>query len=164
MPARAYHRVADSDMALLISYLQRIPPVDRELPAREIRPLGRLLAAGPMDPAFEVMPEPTATQAPPVDSTMEYGTYLTSLCAYCHGDDLRGAPPMDPESPAAPDLGSAGQWPYDVFERVLNTGVLPDGRRLKGMPWEITARMTDVELRAIYMKLQSLGGALPVEE
>jgi mono/diheme cytochrome c family protein len=162
MPARAYHHVADRDIADLIAYLRRVPPVDRELPAREIRPLGRLLGAGPMDPSFEVMDEPARTDAPPPGPTAEYGAYLTSICGYCHGDGLRGMQPPDPDAPLAPDLGAAGQWPFEVFEEVLRTGVRPDGTPLNpAMPWQVTARMTESELRAIYAHLQTLGGARP---
>jgi len=163
MPARAYHSLADSDIADLIAYLQRVPPVDRETPAREIRPLGRLLGAGPMDTDFEVMTEPTSDDAPPLGATAEYGGYLTAVCAYCHGNDLRGMQPPDPDMPLAPDLGSAGQLPFETFEQILRTGRLPDGRALVGMPWEVTARMTDTELRAIHTRLAQLGGAAAVE-
>ena len=162
MPARAYHRLSDSHFAQLVAYLQRVPPVDRELPEREIRPMGRLLGAGPMDPSFEVMTEPTQDNAPPLGPTAEYGDYLTQICAYCHGDDLRGMQPPDPEMPLAPDLGSAGQWSFETFEQLLRTGVRPDGRPLVGMPWEVTARMTDDELTAIHTHLATLGGARPV--
>lgn len=158
MPARAYHRVADSEMAQLIAYLQRLPPVDREHPEREIRLMGRLLAAGPMDTDFEVMREPTRPTAPPPDSTVEYGAYLTSICAYCHGDDLRGMQPPDPESIPAPDLSAAGQWTWEQFDTALRTGARPSGIPIDQtfMPVSITARMTPLERRAIHMRLAQL--------
>jgi cytochrome c553 len=158
MPARAYHRVADNEMAQLIAYLQRLPPVDSDHPEREIRPLGRLLAAGPMVTDFEVMREPTQAMSPPPDSTVEYGAYLTAICAYCHGDDLRGMQPPDPASIHAPDLSGAGKWTWEQFDTALRTGARPNGIPINPqfMPYSITARMTDAERRAIHMRLGQL--------
>ncbi len=72
--------------------------------------------------------------------------------------------PPDPESRFAPDLGSAGQLPFETFEQMLRTGKRPNGAALVGMPWEITARMTDDELMAIHTHLATLGGARVVAE
>src|SRR5690606_39103581 len=40
MPAEAYTHLSDTDLAAMIAYLESLPPVDNELPATEVRPLG----------------------------------------------------------------------------------------------------------------------------
>ncbi len=154
MPSAAYHRLSNEDAADLIAYLRHLPPVDNELPAREVRLLGRVLSAFAIDPSFEVRTERVATRPAPD------GAYLASItCAYCHGDGLRGGVSPTPGSPPAPDLAPAGQWARDDFFRALRTGVAPDGRRLdpQFMPWTFTQHMTDDELSALHEHLRSIG-------
>ncbi|HEX9953245.1 MAG TPA: c-type cytochrome [Rubricoccaceae bacterium] len=160
MPAAAYHRLADEDAADLIAYLKRLRPVNRALPPSDVRTLGRLLAAGPLDASFEVSVTPARATAPPSGPTATYGAYLASItCAYCHGADLRGAQPPNPDSPPAPDLAAAGAWTYPQFARALQTGVRPAGAPLDPhvMPWRSTAAMTSDELKALYAFLGTLG-------
>lgn len=161
MPAAGFHHLADTDAADLYAYLKSLPPVDRPLPPTEIRPLGRILAVGPLEAAFEVNTARTRATAPPAGPTAAYGAYLASVtCAYCHGADLRGAQPPNPDSPPAPDLAAAGGWTYPQFVRALRTGNRPAGPRLdpEVMPWTITAAMTDDERAAIYAYLGTLQG------
>src|SRR6056297_235489 len=76
MPSAAYHQgLSDADMAAMIAYLQQVLPVDNELPQTEVRPLGRILSAGPIDPAFEVRLERARAEAPVAGPTAEYGAY-----------------------------------------------------------------------------------------
>src|SRR5690606_21794416 len=131
MPAAGYHGLSDDDAAHIIAYLMNIPPVDNELPEREIRPLGRILAVVNLDPAMEVSLEPARATAPPPSASAEYGEYQVSVtCAHCHGADLRGAQPPNPDSPPAPDLAVAGQWDLATFQQTLRTGVRPDGSQM----------------------------------
>lgn len=160
MPAAGYHNLSDEDAANIIAFLQTLPPVNNELPATEFHLLGRLLAAVSLDVDMEVRTDPARTNAPPPSASAEYGAYLTSItCSYCHGENLAGAQPPNPDSPLAPDLRGAAKWPYGEFSRALRTGVTPTGRALDPnvMPWTLTAAMTEDELRAVYAYL----GALP---
>lgn len=154
MPASSYHRLADTDAADLIAYLKTLPPVDRTLPPTEVRPLGRALAAGPLNVASEVDTSPTSrAPAPPAGPVAAYGAYLAgATCAHCHGESLRGHQPSDPESPYAPDLAAAGTWTLPQFTRALRTGKRPTGQRLdpQFMPWTMSARMTDGEIAALH--------------
>lgn len=164
MPSAAFHNLSDRDAADLIAYLSQMPPVDNELPPTEIRPLGRLLASFAIDPTMEVNTAPARSEAPAPGRTAEYGAYLTSItCAYCHGADLRGAQPPVPDSPPAPDLASAGQWPVDAFVHALRTGETPGGRQLNPevMPWTFTRNMSDDEIAAIHMHLATLIHSAP---
>jgi cytochrome c553 len=158
MPSKAFHRLSDSDAASLIAYLRSMPPVDNELPTREIKPLGMMLVgAGAIDAAAEVNTEPANVMAPPAGATAEYGKYIVAtLCSYCHGDDLQGGPALDPETPPPPALAAASVWPLDQFATALRTGITPDGRQLNAlmMPIISFSHFTDDEIAAIHLYLQ----------
>jgi hypothetical protein len=50
-----------------------------------------------------------------------------------------------------------GKWSEADFMKALRTGVRPDGRILSAvMPWPYTKFLTDDEIRAMWMYLQSL--------
>lgn len=154
MPARAYHGLADEDVAALIAYLRTVPAVENELPPMQMKPLGRILSAGPFDPAFEVNLEPSPATRPAIAPTAEYGAYLYgTLCHYCHGDDGLGmeTPPI-PESPPAPSLVAAGQWTLDEFRTTLRTGTTPAGRELSPefMPVSIMQQFDSTETAALH--------------
>lgn len=162
MPSAAFHRVADRDMEALIAYLQTVPPVDNELPPTEFRPMGRVLAAGPMKPMldFEVRAEPARADMPEPGPTAEYGEYLAGICAYCHGDDLGGMlePPGPPGMIPSPSLIATGQWSLDEFKHALRTGERPGKEDINPefMPLAITKPMTDDELTALHTYFASL--------
>lgn len=160
MPSAAYHRLSDDDAAALIAYLMSVEPVDNELPPTEIRTAGRLLASFAIDPEFEVRTaRPPVRTAPPRAATAEYGEYLTSItCQYCHGADLNGAQPPNPDSPPAPSLAASAAWGIDQFKETLRTGVRPGGMEIdtQFMPIAITGNMTDMELEALYAYLDQL--------
>ncbi|MEZ4702973.1 MAG: cytochrome c [Rhodothermales bacterium] len=158
MPARAFHHLSDTDAAALIAYVRSMPPVDNELPAREIRPLGNvLLGAGALDIAMEVRTQPARKAAPPEGATPEYGEYIIdSLCAYCHGDDLGGGPALEPGTPPPPSLAAASAWPLDQFATAIRTGIAPGGRQLNAqlMPTMAFSHFTDQEIEAVHRYLQ----------
>lgn len=161
MPSAAFHRLSDFDAAALIAYLQTVPPTDNELPPTEVRLPGKIMAAGMLDPAFEVSTSRPPVETPPAPGpTAEYGAYLTSItCAYCHGADLGGAQPAMPGSPPAPDLATAGGWSIADFKHALRTGERPDGTEVDDefMPIAFTQTMKDHELEAIHAYLATLG-------
>ena len=85
----------------------------------------------------------------------QYGEYLVRLggCRDCHGKDFSGGKSPEPGSPPAPNLtpgGPIGQWSSQVFITVVRTGAS------ENMPWDELAPLTDSELEAIYLYLQSL--------
>jgi cytochrome c553 len=164
MPSAAFNRLSNEDAAALIAHLQRLPPVDNELPATEIRTPGRLMSAFLLDPAMEVRLSPAPASRPPVGPTAEYGAYLASgVCAYCHGEDLQGmeAPPGPPGMLPAPSLAAAARWSPDEFERTLRTGTTPGGRALNPefMPIAITRRYEADEIAALHAHLRQRFGA-----
>lgn len=96
--------------------------------------------------------------------SVAYGRYLAAGCTGCHGlgysgGPIPGAPPSFP--PAAnltPDNASGlGRWSEADFLRALREGVRPDGSTINPvMPWKNFARMSDTELKALYLFLQQV--------
>ena len=97
---------------------------------------------------------------------MEYGKYLANTCTSCHGSNFNGQLLSWAES-LAPNLTPGGElkgWSEADFTATLRTGVTPGGHQLKdAMPWEYFGQMTDDEMKAVWMYLQSLP-ALPQGE
>jgi mono/diheme cytochrome c family protein len=165
MPSENFSHLSDEDMSALIAYLKSVPPVDNELPAREIEPMGQVMVALGMVPPVAVDKiDHTASRpaAPQPAVTAEYGEYLArTMCTACHGDMLNGVPfgPPGDQTPT-PNLTPGGElaaWSEEQFIVTLRTGVTPTGRELgESMPWQYFGRMTDDELKALWLYLQSL--------
>jgi mono/diheme cytochrome c family protein len=165
MPSEVFAYLSDADLAALIAYARGVPPVDREVPATRFGPLGRaLLAAGKL-PVLVAPKTPRLTYdsavAPGV--SVEYGRYLASIggCHGCHGFGLSGGRVAGPEDlPPASNLttaGAIGSWTEADFVRAMRNGLRPDGSALNTfMPWPVLGRMTDDELRAIWLYLRSV--------
>jgi mono/diheme cytochrome c family protein len=167
MPSADFQYFSDDDLGLLIAYLESLPAVDNQTRERSFTPLARILytagAFGNLLPA-ERIDHAAANHltAPPVGPTAEYGAYIVSLsgCRTCHGQDLAGGKDSDPEAPPAPSLarGSAlSGWREADFVRLMRQGTTPGGRQVSNfMPWQALGRLSDEELRALWMYLQSL--------
>lgn len=102
--------------------------------------------------------------APEAGVTPEYGEYLALSCKVCHGLTMSGGPiPGFPADwPAAPNLtwGAGSRlpaWDEADFIEFIRTG-MKHGRQVdaKYMPWSSYKYMTDDELRAVWLYLQSL--------
>jgi mono/diheme cytochrome c family protein len=172
MPSGTWYYLSDEDLGALIAYLKSLPPVDNELPKTELGPLGRvMLALGQLPP--EIVPNAISIDhdgprpvAPEPGVTAEYGMYLARTCMLCHGAELNGRliSVGGPEKYLALNLTPGGEmkgWAEADFIEALRTGVTPNGHQLKRvMPWKYFGAMTDDELKAVWMYLQSLP-ALP---
>lgn len=169
MPAQHFYHLSDADLGAIIAYLRRLPPVDREAPARRMGLVSAIAIVSDRVPDL-IPAELLASRPPRLDgsspaTTPAYGAYLveTGGCKVCHRQDLRGGlhPLSLPDEPPPPDLTAGGplaQWSERDFVHALRTGVTPDGRHLdpEWMPWPAFARMTDLEMRAIFLYLRSL--------
>ena len=167
MPSRIWYSLSDDDLADLIAYLKSLPPVDHELPKTELGPLGRvMMTLGQLPPdatAPDVLvidhdgPRPVPPQ-PGV--TVEYGKYLALPCAMCHGVNFNGQTIRTDAEYLAPNLTMGGElrfWSEEDFMKTLRTGMTPGGKQLKSaMPWKYFGQMTDDELKAVWLYLQSL--------
>jgi len=168
MPSSYFAKLSDEDLGAIIAYLKSVAPVDRAQEASHLRPLGRLLLllgeyVLPVETGDVAAPMPTA---PPVGRTANYGAYLVAVggCAECHGPELAGAAPVEPDAAPGANLtpsGNLGHWSEAEFINTLRTGTRPDGTALRNpMPWWVFAQQTDDELGAIYRYLRTLP-ALP---
>lgn len=164
MPSHEYYYLTDADVSAIMAYMRTLPPVDRELPATTVGPLGRtLFLAGkfPLLPA-QTMDHAAERPTPAPGATVEYGAYLAMVggCRGCHGMDLAGKPTGEaPGTPPPPNLTRAGlgSWTERDFHTALKTGKRPDGSTINTfMPWMSTAKMTDEEIRAVWLYLQSV--------
>jgi len=163
MPARIFYNLSDEDLGALIAYLKTLPPVDNEMLPLDLGPLGRVmlgLGEAPFhSPGVLVIdhnsPRPVAPQP---GITKEYGQYLTYVCTLCHGENFNGQT-LEREG-HVPNLTPGGElhfWSEAQFIATLRTGVTPGGHQLNEfMPWKYVGQMTDDELRAVWLYLQSL--------
>jgi mono/diheme cytochrome c family protein len=169
-PAQYYYYLSDADLGAMIAYLKRLPPIDNELPATTLGPLGRLILLLPQSdwlPAEKIDHTSPRPAAPEPGVTAAYGEYLVRIgnCKVCHV-------PESPDDPAGwselrtqkfrggqpPDtIGYLSHWSEADFITAMRTGVTPDGDPLDSdsMPWMNIGQMTDDELKAIWLYLQS---------
>jgi len=80
-------------------------------------------------------------------------------CTGCHGPELVGGPSHEPGAPPAANLTPAGigTWTEADFFKALRSGVRPDGTAINpAMPWASSGRMTDDELRALWLYLRTV--------
>ena len=167
MPSKAYWYFSGEDLGAIIAYIKTAPPVDNDPGVKALSPLGKImLAAGAFGEAISAdvvdhnAPLPVA---PERGVTTAYGEYMvnTGDCATCHGADLAGAQSPEPGSPFSSNLTTGGIlaiWTAEDFIETMRTGVTPYGRQLDGnfMPYEDYSRLTDEDLTAMFLYLQSL--------
>lgn len=165
MPAEAWVNFSAEDLGAVIAYLKTVPQAGEELPEPQLSFMGRVLLAagmfGDIFPAEYIDHNHPFPEMPPIGANVEYGAYLGNFCRSCHGPNLAGGQPADPESPPAPNLTPSGElagWTEADFIQTIRTGTTPSGRQLNPqfMPWESFAKFDDDELRGIWMYLQTL--------
>ena len=167
MPSHEFYPLGDEDLGALIAYLKQAPAVENELPASTVGPLGRaLFVAGELHlvPAELIDHEAPRPETPAVGVTVEYGRYIAVVCMGCHGEGFSGGtiPGVPPDWPPAANLtfdeSGLADWTLDQFTTLLRTGKRPDGRELNPvyMPWRPLSEMTDEEIEALWVYLESL--------
>ncbi|MAT97165.1 MAG: cytochrome C [Anaerolineaceae bacterium] len=165
MPAQHFQNMSTADLGAVIAYLKTVPPVDNVPPATELTPLTYILIAlGQFDdiiPAEYIDHNAPLPEAPPAGATEIYGEYLVNMatCRVCHGEELAGgqAGPGEPIGPNLTPSGELGGWTQSDFFQLMRTGQTPSGRQINDfMPWRYYGQMTDMELAAIWLYLQSL--------
>ena len=165
MPSEVFTNLGAEDLAAVIAYLKSVPAVTRSLPATELGPVGRMLVATKKAPLViaELIDHDAPIPAMPAESeTAEYGRYLASTggCMACHGKNLSGGKfAGGPEDPPASNLTPTGigEWSEADFFRAFREGKRPNGTGINPfMPWATLGKMTDSELRAIYLYLKTV--------
>ena len=168
MPSTEFYFLSDDDLAAVIAYIKSVPSVDHVQPPSSISFTGRVVMT--LVPAItfmstEVIPFDAPRPAAPVPGvTAEYGEYLTYSCKVCHGLTMSGGviPGFPSDWPPAPNLtwGAGSKlpaWEEADFIHFIRTG-LRHGRQVdpKYMPWSSYKFMSDDELCAVWVYLQSL--------
>jgi mono/diheme cytochrome c family protein len=169
MPSEDFQKMSDQELSDIVAYIRSQPPVDNTVPASTFGPMGKILVAtGKMIPSVlriesHDVPQDVYPPAALVDAT--FGAHLAATCTGCHGANLAGGPITggDPKWPPArnltPHATGLGDWSYDDFKKAMIEGLRPDGTPVKPpmtiiMPY--AARMTPVELEALWVYLRSL--------
>ena len=159
MPSGDFYHFSDEDLGKIIAYIKSVPPVDRATRDFSTALVGRtLMAVGAFGDVLSaegidhtgprpVAPEPAISAA--------YGEYLVNTfgCRTCHGPALSGGQDPAPGAPLAPNLTRAGNlqnWSGQDFISNIRA------RRSEWMPFESLSKMTNEQLQAIFMYLQSL--------
>ena len=165
MPSNDFYYLNDEDLGSIIAYVKSVPPVDREIRPRSLSVMAKVLyALGAFGDLLyaETIQHDVRPPAPLVGITLEYGEYLVNAhgCPSCHGQALSGAQPAEPGAPLAPNLTPGGEliaWSEADFINTLRTGVAPSGHQLSdAMPWKGLGKMTDDELKTVWLYLKSL--------
>ena len=163
MPANEYYPLSDEDLGRIVAYLRSIDGQDVTYPAPNWGPLGRvLIGIGAVPLPAEVVPHDAPRPAAPEPGlTTEYGAYLASSCAGCHGGDFAGGTtpdnPQEIKANLTPSEDGLAAFSEEDFARVLREGIMPDGTPVgAGMPWEEISVMTDEEIGALWLYFQSL--------
>jgi cytochrome c1 len=169
MPSDDFVGMSDQELADIVTYIRSFPPVDRENPAPTYGPMGKfLITQGKLPMPAERFAANTEHSAmpPAAAANVDFGKHMAQICTGCHRANFEGG--MHPAAPpgwaAAANLtsGPGGALPqYDVekFKRVMREGIKANGEKAKipmgDMP-KYAAGMTDTELEALFMYLQSL--------
>jgi len=138
-----YSTMSDRDLGDLIAYLKQIPPADSDYPAMRFGPIVPIAPAiGLFTPAAELIDHGAPRPADPAPgATIEYGKYLFAICTECHSANF---------------ADKLVNWKQEDFVRAFRTGALPNGKRLSpAMPSKTFGEMSDVELTALWLYLQS---------
>ena len=155
MPSELFNKLGEADLGAVIAYIKSLPPADNELPSTTAGPLVRLLVLLEENllPAQVIDHDAPFPSMPAPGVTAEYGKYLAVACTACHGDDLGGQGEGGPNITAG---GRPGKWSEADFINTLRTGVTPRGNNLdpENMPWKSFARLTDDELKAVWLYLR----------
>jgi mono/diheme cytochrome c family protein len=166
MPSHEYALLHQRDIDAMISYMRSMPPVDSQLPPSKlnlpIRTIYLLAGNVSLFPARlidQTIPVPLTEPA----SVMEMGKYLSTTCIGCHGGNLSGGtiagvPPHWPQASNLTPAGPMGSWSEADFFRAMKEGITPDGRHLENeyMPYSVLGAMTDEEMHALFVYLQSI--------
>lgn len=180
-PFMPFQELSDEDLTAIVSFLRSQKPVNHKVEPSKLSFLGKaLMAFGMIKPEG---PKNTPLKSVEIDSTIAYGSYLANSVANCNGchteRDLKtgafvgspfaGGTQFQPDnlsggfSFVTPNLtphkgtGIMADWDELVFITRMRSGRIHEGTP---MPWGTFARMTDLELKAIYRYLNSLD---PVE-
>lgn len=126
MPAMGFVRLTDGEIADIIVFLRSLPAGGVEQPEHYIGPLDQwALWRRNLKPAIEYVDAERTKDpvdlGPPHDAARHL---VRTVCAECHGGDLRG----NGWDSGAPDLAVILAYGIPEFTRLLRTGIAADGK------------------------------------
>jgi cytochrome c553 len=156
MPSSAFVGLTDEDAGSIIAFLKTLPAVPGPERSPSLGPLGRIgVAIG----KFKTEAQLIAETIPPPDASDQEGSrgrYLArTICAHCHGTDLRGTSNPDFVSP---NLAVVAAYSPEQFANLLRKGEALGGQKLGTMgPWArgLLSHLTDSEIAALYSYLHT---------
>lgn len=159
MPSEDYVGLSGGDLADLITWLESRPPVQRELPATRLGPVGRVLVKkGVLGYAADVIDH----EAPiPPRNQESRGAYLArvSSCITCHdgGPGKAFGPGMTPSANLTHHEEGLAGWTLQQFAVAVREGRRPDGSELDPfMPFGVYAGLSDEDVAALWEWTKSL--------
>jgi mono/diheme cytochrome c family protein len=166
MPSEDYNRFTDEDLGALVAYVRQLPPAEGGGPVLDLPlPVRVAYGFGLMPEAYEKIDHARPPEKPVPDGvTLEHGAYVANMCLGCHGEKLTGGkiPGGPPDWPASANLrpGEGSAMPRyadaQAFATMFKTGKRPDGTPIQVMPFGSLREMSEVDVRALYLYLQSL--------
>ncbi len=165
MPAGEFTNLSDHELSDVAAYIRTQLVVDRHIGAVRMGPVfAFMIASDPKSlPAFTIDHQQAhATEPPPMTVSLELGSHLAQTCSGCHnakfsGGKMEGDPNMPIAANITPDATGIKDWTEDHFMRAMREGKRPDGSAIaEAMPWKSYAKMTDTELKALWMFLHAL--------
>ncbi len=171
MPSNFYDDLNEQDLGDIIAYLKTLPPSEEPGPPNgRTGPLfWQFVLENPQGlPAVKMIDHEAVKEIPvgpdPSD-TLAYGAYLSLPCKSCHGDDFAGVPLLERLRVPSPNITpyNLGDWTEEDFFTAMREGEVPDGTFIPQslMPWLAIGQLTDDELHAIWVYLQSLPPVAP---
>jgi mono/diheme cytochrome c family protein len=172
-PFMPFENMTEYDLNAIISFLRSQPPVKRKIEPTTFNFLGKaVIAAGLIKP---IQPSATPVKSLDQEASVVYGEYLANSVANCVGchsprdlktGEFTGAkfsggltfeeplgtfttPNLTPD----PETGLLATWNEETFVKRLKGGLIHEGTP---MPWSSFAMMDEVDIRAIYLYLNSL--------
>jgi mono/diheme cytochrome c family protein len=166
MPSEDYNRFTDADLAALVAFVRQMPPVAGTAAELKLPPPVRVLYGLGLipDAASRIDHALAPTAAVPETVSVEHGRYVANMCIGCHGVQLSGGkitggPPDWPEAAnLTPGEGSAMQRYPDAkaFAALMRSGKRADGTAVAVMPFDSLRQLSDTDLGALHLYLQSL--------
>jgi mono/diheme cytochrome c family protein len=167
MPSEDYNRFTDDDLASVVAFVRKLPPVTGNESGTVQLPLpGRVIYGFGGTPEAVMKIDHSLAPSTPVAEgvTIEHGRYVGRMCAGCHGERLAGGKisGAPPDWPAAARLapGEGSVMPRykdaDAFVAMMRSGKRADGSTIAVMPFGSLRQMSDVDLKALHLYLTSL--------
>ncbi len=165
MPIEDFNWLPKSDIVAMVSYLRTVKPVKKKMGTTQIGLLGKVLDRldkFPFDQARRIEHDKLPS-APKPSVTVAYGSFVATSCRGCHGKTmsggkLPGAPSNLPiPTNLTPHKSGLKKWTFKDFTKMIATGLLPNGKKLKAfMPLNMLQNMNTIERKALWLYLKSL--------